>query len=248
MQRDPMQRDPIRRGDGVWLPVALVLAAGVIGAAVVLAVVFGLSQWSARSSPAVEELLPLAVPSDAAGVPVATDDSVVIVGDPGGANEPTEESPAIVVSPVLVHVAGAVVQPGVVELRSGDRVHDAVMAAGGPAASADLDRVNLAALVADGQHVVVPGSDEPVFTLAPQPSPAVGVSGSPVAGDPPMVDLNRATQTELEMLPGVGPATATAILAFRTERGGFFSVDELQDVPGIGPAKFAAVQGQVSIG
>jgi len=63
-----------------------------------------------------------------------------------------------------------------------------------------------------------------------------------------MVDLNRATQTELEMLPGVGPATATAILAFRTERGGFFSVDELQDVPGIGPAKFAAVQGQVSIG
>lgn len=143
---------------------------------------------------------------------------------------------------VVVHVAGAVVRPGLVRLPSGARVADAVAAAGGLTLAADLDRLNLAALVADGQRVFVP--------IRGQPVPAAlgndGGSGADGAA-PAVVDLNVATLSDLDALPGVGPATAQAIIDERRRRGRFRSVDELLDVRGIGPSKLARLRGRVRV-
>ncbi|MCB0996221.1 MAG: helix-hairpin-helix domain-containing protein [Acidimicrobiales bacterium] len=147
---------------------------------------------------------------------------------------------------VVVHVAGAVVVPGVYELTEPARVTDAVAIAGGTAPDADLERVNLAAPVTDGARVWIPAIGE-----ADVPVP-VGVSGSgaePGGAGPDMgpIDLNAADTAALDALPGVGPATATAIISYREEHGTFGSVDELLDVPGIGPAKLEALRDLVVV-
>jgi competence protein ComEA len=129
---------------------------------------------------------------------------------------------------VLVHAAGAVMEPGVYSLPAGSRVADLVDAAGGPAPDADLDQLNLAAPLVDGERVYVPRAGETV----------VAASSGTVADDAAgPLDLNAATLEELDELPGIGPATARAIIDERERRGGFRSVDELLDVRGIGPAK-----------
>ena len=131
-------------------------------------------------------------------------------------------------SSVFVHVSGAVRTPGVYTLDATARVVDAVDAAGGATTDAELHLLNLAALVVDGQQIRVPVEGEAVV------SPAAPASGQPV-------DLNRADVIGLQELPGVGPATAEAIVAHRDDNGPFGSVDDLLDVPGIGPAKLAAI-------
>lgn len=137
--------------------------------------------------------------------------------------------------PVLVHVAGAVVDPGVHELSAGDRVVTALAAAGGPLDDAHLDALNLAAPVADGQWIYVP-----VVGVDPPPPPTGGAPTLEVDVEP--VDVNRAPPTELERLPGIGPALAAAIVADREQHGPFGSVDELIRVRGIGPAKLDALR------
>lgn len=151
---------------------------------------------------------------------------------------------------VLVHVCGAVRRPGVVQLPQGARVADALDRAGGATAKGDLAGVNLAARVADGQQIVVPerGSGTAAASAA-----AAGGSTSAAAvtssGAPPgaPVNINTASATELEALPGVGPATAQRIVEYRTAQGGFKSIEELKNVPGIGDAKFAAMKDAVGI-
>ncbi len=138
---------------------------------------------------------------------------------------------------VVVHVAGAVRRPGVYRLRSGQRVQDAVARAGGPGARADLDGLNLAARVADGQQVVVPRRLAPTGVA----DVAVGDPEAPVAP----VSLNSATAQQLDTLDGVGPATVKRILDWRREHGGFRSVDDLGQVPGIGPKRLAALRERV---
>ena len=138
----------------------------------------------------------------------------------------------------VVDVAGAVVRHGLVRVAAGSRVGDAVAAAGGPSADADLDQVNLAARVSDGERVYVPRRGE-----APPPAATAG-SGADAATTGP-VDLNTATAEQLDTLPGVGPATAAAIIEYRTRHGRFRSVDGLLDVPGIGPAKLASLRPRV---
>ncbi len=145
---------------------------------------------------------------------------------------------------VLVHVAGAVRAPGVHELAPAARVVDAIEAAGGLTDAADAARINLAAPVSDGERVYVPGvGEEP---------PPVAVGGSGGGGDGAdgaagPVDLNTADSAALDALPGVGPATAAAILEHRTQIGRFSSVDQLLDVPGIGEAKLAALRDLVAV-
>src|SRR5690606_2788960 len=126
---------------------------------------------------------------------------------------------------VVVQAAGAVQRPGLYRLPQGARGADLVEAAGGPAGDADPDPVHLAARGLHGSQVRVPRVGEP----------AAPVDAGPAPGQP--LDLNAATVDQLEELPGVGPATAAAIVAERTRRGGFRSVDELVEVRGIGPAK-----------
>ncbi len=147
-------------------------------------------------------------------------------------------------SKAFVHAAGAVVRPGVYPVPTGARVTDVVDAAGGPAADADLQQLNLAAKVADGERVYVPRRGE----IPPTPvGPGTGDSGTGGSMPSGPVNLNTATPDQLEELPGVGPATAQAILDYRKEHGRFTNVDELIDVRGIGEAKLAALRPKVRV-
>jgi len=152
-------------------------------------------------------------------------------------------------SSVVVHVAGAVQAPGIYQLSPAMRVADAVVAAGGPLADGDLDALNLAAPVVDGQRIYVPHVGE--IDPASVPSGGAPVAGTSGADEPDApagpIDLNTATAADLETLPGVGPATAAAIVDDRDRNGPFASVDELDRVPGIGPAKLAALRDQVRV-
>ena len=154
--------------------------------------------------------------------------------------------------PVFVHVAGAVLSSGVVELPAGSRVVDAVAAAGGLRPDADSNRVNLAATLLDGSQVMIPsvGQANPEQVPVTQGSAVAGTSASngssPVADLGP-INLNTATLEQLDALPGVGPATAQAILAFRDKEGRFDSVEALLDVRGIGDAKFEALRELVTV-
>lgn len=144
---------------------------------------------------------------------------------------------------VLVHVAGAVVRPGVYELPPGARVADAVETAGGPLAEADLDRLNLASKVADGQRVGVPRRGEPLDDAGAMASDSGAQDGT--GGG--LVNLNTASLAQLETLPGVGPATAAKIVSYRQERGGFKSVRDLLNIRGIGEARFTELRDRVTV-
>lgn len=177
---------------------------------------------------------------------------VVVVGWPRGEAAPSAAVPQGEVGPgassaleppapapevVVVDVDGAVGKPGVVELPAGSRVVDAIEAAGGVQRRADTGALNLAQVLLDGEQVVVPGAGrggaaDPAGVGPPAPAPgSVAPSGS--------VSINTATEVELETLPGIGPVLAAAIVEWRTQNGGFTSVEQLQDVSGIGPATFA---------
>jgi len=136
---------------------------------------------------------------------------------------------------VVVDVDGAVRRPGVVELPGGSRVVDALDAAGGVQRRADTGALNLAQVLLDGEQVVVPragagGAADPVAVASPAP-------GS--VSTPGLVNINTANEVELDALPGIGPVLAAAIVEWRTQNGGFTSLEQLQDVSGIGPATFA---------
>ena len=134
-----------------------------------------------------------------------------------------------------VHVAGAVRRPGVYRISAAARLDSAIRRAGGPTGRADLEGVNLAARLADGQQVIVPrrlGAGAAVTT-----------SGAAAPGAP--VSLNTATAEQLDQLDGVGPATAQKILDWRKEHGGFSSVDQLKQISGIGPKRFDSLRDSV---
>ena len=163
--------------------------------------------------------------------------------DPGGGGG--AGATTTTVGETKVHVAGAVVRPGVHTVGPGARVADAVAAAGGPAPDADLDRINLAARVADGERIYVPRQGEAVVADAAASGSGGGSSGATAAAGP--VDLNTATLEQLDTLPGVGPATAQAIIDHRTRNGRFRSVDDLLEVRGIGPAKLEQLRPLVRV-
>lgn len=219
----------------------------------------------ARRPPPIEERLPRAdadrAPAGGQQIDATADSSVPpndgSAHDPGvGGGAASAGGAAEQGSQLVVHVAGAVAAPGVVRLPQGSRVVDAVAAAGGLRSDAEPDRVNLAAPLSDGQRVVVPilGQPDPVELPGSGAAPSPGPGGSTPAdtsvtgalGQP--VDLNTATVEQLDTLPGVGPATANAILDHRTSEGPFRSVDELIEVRGIGEAKLEALRDLVTVG
>ncbi len=138
---------------------------------------------------------------------------------------------------VVLHVHGAVGEPGIVELPLGSRVVDAIAAARGPTDDADLGAVNLARVVADGEQLYVPRIGE-------APPPAVTGAGPDAQG---RVNINTADATTLETLAGVGPALAARIIAWREQNGPFRSVDELTAVSGIGPKTLEGMRDQVTV-
>jgi competence protein ComEA len=231
---DPLRPAPVTP----WLEQARAVLASIgVGriAGVVVGTVMALvaGWWLLQPPPPpVEDSLPLA---SAASVPTSSPAE----GTPLPAGSGPAPAP---VGDVLVHVAGEVRVPGVYRLSEGDRVIDAVERAGGALRRADLDAVNLAAPVVDGAQVFIPGQGDQASGGAP-------VTGSPPAGGVEAgqpVDLNRADAAALDLLPGVGPATAAAIVRHRDENGPFATVDDLLDVAGIGPAKLEALRDLVT--
>lgn len=152
-------------------------------------------------------------------------------------------------SPVLlVHVLGAVAEPGLVELEPGARVVDAIAAAGGLTAEADASGVNLARPVTDGEQLLVPRPGEAPPPQAGAAGGASGAGGAPgTAGGAGVVRLNTAGLAELDTLPRIGPALAQRILDWRAANGGFTSVEQLLEVAGIGDAVFAGLVDRVAL-
>lgn len=169
------------------------------------------------------------------GVPEAT---IPLAGSGASRSEPAPIATSAPPRVVAVHLAGAVARPGVHMLADGSRVIDAVNAAGGPLADADVARVNLAAKLIDGTRIYVPRVGE----LAPP-----GETGDGAAGPAGPVNLNQATADQLDALPGIGPATAAAIVNYRRDNGPFRSVDELVAIRGIGPARLEELRSLVTV-
>jgi competence protein ComEA len=153
---------------------------------------------------------------------------------PVGEAEVSDVSEAPGLESVTVHVAGAVLRPGLVSVATPARIADAIAAAGGAAALADLGAMNLAAVVADGDRIHVPEKGD-----SPVPPGEETASGE--------VDLNRATVVELQALPGIGPVIAARIVAHRTDNGPFAAIEDLLDVPGIGESRLAELRAAVRI-
>lgn len=202
-----MSKEPLRER------LSALSRAELVGVALLLAVTLaGAGLWYLRSLPR-----PIQVRSGGSSGPAAE-------------GSPTAEAPVI-----LVDVAGWVRHPGVYEFHEGDRVIDAIEAAGGARSGAALESLNLAAPLADGTQVLVP-----------RRAPAGTASGS-TSGDIGKININTASATELEALPGVGEVIAQRIVEYRTENGPFASVDQLLDVSGIGDATLAEIRDLVTV-
>ena len=170
---------------------------------------------------------------------------------PGKAFTGAADSEAESAAPAVLHVAGAVARPGIVELAPGSRINDAIAAAGGSSPAADLDRLNLASVVVDGQKIYVPLQGEPLpadsagaASDADGGSAAGGAASSSVAGK---TNLNSAGLEELGALPKVGPVLAQRIVDWRKEHGPFTSVEELDAVDGVGPKMLETLLPLVSV-
>jgi competence protein ComEA len=146
---------------------------------------------------------------------------------------------------VYVQVVGQVVRPGLYQVRDGDRVMDAVAAAGGFTPTADQAGINLARVVSDGEQLVVPAVGEAPPAGAGGAAAGAGTGAGGVRGG--KVNLNTADAAALETLPRIGPATAQKIIDWRTKNGRFRSIQDLLSVSGIGDATFAQLEDKVTV-
>jgi len=169
------------------------------------------------------------------------------VGARAPQGEIIELRPAPTPEPLRVHVAGAVVRPGVYDLEDGSRVTDAVEAAGGFVAEADKNAINLAAFLEDGERLDIPfvagfvPEEEQGFVVITEGTP------SPLAGEE-LVDINTASLEELDKLPGIGQTTAQRIIAYRTDNGPFGSIEDIINVSGIGTATYEEIKDLITVG
>jgi competence protein ComEA len=149
--------------------------------------------------------------------------------------------PAPTERPVVVHITGAVPRPGVYALPEGSRVQDAIAAAGGFLAEAEKTGINLAALLLDGEQLNIPFI-EGASPVLPTPGPTV------IAATTELININTASQAELETLPGIGPTTAQSIIAYREQNGDFVSIEEIINVSGIGPGLYERIKDLITVG
>jgi competence protein ComEA len=154
--------------------------------------------------------------------------------------------PLPTLEPLVVHVSGAVARPGVYDLPAGSRIQDALLAAGDILPGANPEALNLAALLEDGAKIIVPLLEPPTEVIPSlAASPALPANGGLPIGP---IDINQATQIELESLPGIGPVIAQRIIAYRDENGPFTTTEAIQNVAGIGPATFEDIESLITVG
>ena len=157
-------------------------------------------------------------------------------GNPAGNNQSSSEAEKV----ILVHVAGAVNNPGLWPLHQGTRVNDAISAAGGTTANADVNRVNLAATLTDGSRVYIPQIGEYVTDEDLDISSVLAKGG--------LIDINLANRDELTSLPAIGTAKADAIIAYRQTHGDFTTIEDIMDVAGIGQSIFDQIKNLITTG
>ena len=147
---------------------------------------------------------------------------------------------------IIVHITGEVKKEGVIHLNKGDRIIDAIKEAGGETKQADLSQVNLAYELQDGQKIYIPNKNEKISEYI------VGGNGntninSINSKEETKVNINTANQSELDSLPGIGPATAQKIIEYRNQNGNFKKIEDLQNVKGIGQAKYEEIRNNIEV-
>lgn len=149
---------------------------------------------------------------------------------------------------IIIHITGCIKNQGIIEIKEGARIADAIEAAGGITEDADIEKVNLAYIVKDSQKIYIPSiydkDDTEYISIE---------SGNNVViedkkkGEKNMVNINSATQTELEQLPGIGPSTALKIINYREKNGKFKTIEEIKEIPGIGDSKFNNIKDNIEV-
>ena len=157
-------------------------------------------------------------------------------------NEITNEENAEQEENIIVHITGEIKYPGVVVLKNGDRIVDAIEAAGGETENADLDRLNLAYILNDGDKIYIPNKNE-----EGKEDNIIAVGNEIGQEKKATININTATLEELIKLPGIGEATANKIIEYRKQNGKFKTIEELKNVPGIGNSKFESIKNEIRV-
>ncbi len=165
---------------------------------------------------------------------------------------PIQLKPPPTPSPYIVHVSGAVAEPGIYSLIAGSRIQNAIDAAGGHLPSANLDGINMAAYVEDGDQIWVPHQELMLSTSQPnEPTSSTTPQTNEENEQPPiatlLININTASISELESLPGIGPQKASEIIAYRDGNGPFERIEEIEMVSGIGPVTFKNIKALICV-
>ena len=156
-------------------------------------------------------------------------------------NESTEDTE------ILIHVSGSVKNDTVVTLPEGSRINDAIEAAGGLTKDADLTNINLAYILEDGEKIYIPKKGEEIVEDVSNTQSTSANTSSSSSNKTSKININKATQTELETIPGVGPSTALKIIDYRDENGKFSSIEDIRNVSGIGDAKYEKMKDYIAV-
>lgn len=162
--------------------------------------------------------------------------------------EDQEVNDNIAENKIVIHITGEVEEEGVIELEKGARISDAIEEAGGTTEEADLSNVNLAYSLSDGQKVKIPNineKDEEIIVVEEKAGDNIIIEGNKSKEE--KININKAAQTEIETLPGIGPSTALKIINYRNEHGKFKNIEDIKNVSGIGDSKFENIKEYICV-
>ena len=162
--------------------------------------------------------------------------------------EDQEEDDNIIENKIVIHITGEVEEEGVIELEKGARISHAIEEAGGTTEEADFSNVNLAYSLSDGQKVKIPNineKDEEIIVVEEKAGDNIIIEGNKSKEE--KININKAAQTEIETLPGIGPSTALKIITYRNEHGKFKNIEDIKNVSGIGDSKFENIKEYICV-
>ena len=154
---------------------------------------------------------------------------------------------------VIIHITGSVKNPGIVKLKEGSRIEDAIEAAGGLTENADITKVNLAYVVEDGTKIKIPSAseedigDEDIIDSKSGDNIIIEENAVPSNNSPQTININKATEKEFETLPGIGPSLASKIIEYRNQNGKFGSIEDIKNVNGIGDNKYEKIKDLITV-